>query len=79
MRAGAEEMSRSVQGKWETWKRRGDKRTEDEMVKMRKSVSFLSGGVKTGNGPKKGKRGRETEGTSQKIKAKEKQQGLIEK
>lgn len=43
-------------------------------------MSFLSGGVKTGNGPKKVKRGREMEGTSKtKIKAKEKQLGLIEK
>lgn len=59
MRAGTEEMSRSVKGKWETWKRRGVKRTEDEMVWMRKSVSFLDGGVKTGNGAKKSKKGGE--------------------
>lgn len=54
MRAGTEEMSWSENGKWETWKRRGVKRTGDEMVNMRKSESFLNGGS---GGRKRGKRG----------------------
>lgn len=77
MRAGTEEMSWSENGKWETWKRRGVKRTGDEMVNMRKSESFLNGGS---GGRKRGKRGQEMERTPQnKIKAKEKPFSLIEK